>query len=117
MGRDPDGDRAHAARDRVISAATTRASRNRPVCANRCVPGEDPRRGAAPPGEPERDVEEGLVDEIGEKRAEEERALLEGGEAAVRPRRDLLADAEMPEREHAVILNVEQRSAKRGDEY
>ena len=108
---------ARAGRERVIQRGDDQGQQEQARVREQVRAGEDPRRGAAPPGEPERDVEEGLVDEIGEKRAEEERALLEGGEAAVRPRRDLLADAEMPEREHAVILNVDQRSAKRGDEY
>jgi hypothetical protein len=61
---------------------------------------------AAPSADPERDVEERLVDQVGQQRAEEEGAAGGGGEGAVRARRELLSDAEVAERKHcARILN------------
>jgi hypothetical protein len=68
---------------------------------------------AAPPGDPEGNVEERLVDQIGQQRADEERAPRGGGEGAVRAERELLADAEVAEREHgARILNGLLRSVQ-----
>src|SRR6266498_698866 len=116
VGRDADGDRARRQRSRD-SRGEDQGQQEQARVREQMRAGQDPRRGPSPAGEPERDVEEGLVDQIGEQRAEKERALLEGGKVAVRPGRDLLADAEMPEREHAAILNAEQRSAKRGSRW
>jgi hypothetical protein len=109
MGRDADGYRAHDQGPREPRRYHQEQKKEGRV-REQVRAGED----VTPPVvQPERDVEEGLVDQIGEQRAEEERALLRRGEAAIRPRRDLLADAQVPERKHVVIMNVEARSTKR----
>jgi len=59
--------------------------------------GQDPRR---PSRQPERDVEERLVDQIGKQRAEEERVSFGARKGTVGPGRDLLSDAEVAEGEH-----------------
>ena len=110
VGRDADGDRARG-RDRVSRAATIRASRNRPVCANRCVPERTPPRRPSP-GEPERDVEERLVDQIGEQRAEKNARFSAGekrryGRAAI-----FFRGPDGRARTPTRILNVERRSAQ-----
>ena len=85
--------------ERVTRPASARTTRNSPVCAQtraQTIPAVVlvlPRQ----PGPP---IVERLVDEVGQEHADEERALVGAGKPSIRPRRQLLRDAYVPEQEH-----------------